>query len=143
MTDMSKYNVVGGSDGEDLKASAPENQGKSYKFTITKVGEVTYPPGDFSDVPVTKSTLYFAETDKKMVVRPKNNEHLCEKYGVNSDGWIGKTIGAESEAWTSNTGSGWMWTVRALEVEFDSVAAPSAAAPIPNSEPDFDDSLPF
>ncbi len=130
MTDMSKYNVENESDN-DYKAS--EEQGKTYKLTIKSVGDVTYPPGKFSDVPVTKSTLFFEETDKRMVVRPASNRHLCEKYGNASKGWIGKTISAESEPWTSDTGSGWMWTIRALEVEFDPVAP----------EPDPNDDIPF
>ena len=114
--DMSKFNVES-KESDDLKASA--NQGKSFKFTIKEVGTVTYPPGEFSKVEETKSTLFFKETDKRMVVRPKNNRHLCEKYGDDSDGWVGKTIAAEAEEWSSNTGGGWMWTIRALEVEFD------------------------
>ena len=139
MTDMSKYNVENESDN-DLKASG-DNQGKSFKLTIKKVGEVTYPPGKFSDVPVTKSTLFFEETDQRLVVRPKSNRDLCKEYGDDGDGWIGKTVSAESEEWTSDTGSGWMWTVRPLEVKFDSVAAPRAKAP--EATEDFDDSLPF
>ena len=115
--DMSKFNVDA-KDNNDLKASG-ENEGKTFKLTIKSVGDVTYPPGNYSDKEVTKSTLFFNETEKRMVLRPVNNKHLCEKYGNESSEWIGKTISAESEAWTSDTGSGWMWTVRALEVEFD------------------------
>jgi len=130
VVDMSKYNVENESDN-DLKAS--DEQGKTFKLTIKRVGEVTYPPGKFSDVPVTKSTLFFEETSKRLVVRPASNRHLCEKYGFDSDGWLGKSVSVESEAWTSDTGSGWMWTVRALEVEFD--AAPG--------EEDPNDEIPF
>ncbi len=129
---MSKYNVENESDN-DFKAS--EEQKKTYKLTIKSVGEVTYPPGKFSDKPVTKSTLLFEESDKRMVVRPASNRHLCEKYGDDSAGWIGKTVSAESESWVSDTGSGWMWTIQALEVEFDVPDAPA--------EKDFDDDLPF
>lgn len=128
MADMSKYNVENESDN-DLKAS--EEQGKTYKLTIKSVGEVTYPPGKFSDVPVTKSTLFFKETEKRLVVRPASNRHLCKEYGDDSAGWIGKTVSAESEAWTSDTGSGWMWTVRALEVQFDDVPEPDPSDIIP------------
>ena len=115
--DMSKFNVEA-QENDDLKASG-DNEGKSYKLTIKEVGEVTYPPGDYSDVEVTKSTLFFEETPKRMVVRPANNRHLCEKYGFDGDGWVGKTIGAESERWGNATKGGWMWTIRALEVDFD------------------------
>ena len=120
---MSRYNVENESDN-DFKASDAAEQGKTYKLTIKGVGEVTYPPGKFSDIAVTKSTLFFNETDKRLVVRPASNRHLCEKYGDDSGGWIGKTVSAESEPWTSDTGSGWMWTVQALEVEFDTLQTP-------------------
>ena len=113
--DMSKYNVV--SDSNDLKAGG-DNEGKTYRLTIRDTGEVTFPPGKFNNEPVTKSTLFFDETDKRMVLNPTNNRHLCEKYTDDGDNWKGKTISAESEKWKSDAGEGWMWTVRALEVEF-------------------------
>jgi len=131
MTDMSQYNIENESDN-DLRADG-DNAGKTFKLTITEVGLVTYPPGKFSSEPVTKSTLFFEETIRRMVVRPKNNRHLCEKYGNDDAGWIGKTISAESEKWNSDTGSGWMWTINALEVEFDAVVP----------EPDPNDDIPF
>jgi len=120
VADMSKYNAPLESDN-DLKADSQENMGKTFKFTIKSVGDVTYPPGKYSDVPVTKSTLFFAETGKRLVVRPAMNRLLCNKYGDDSEGWVGKTISAESESWKSDTGSGWMWTLSALEVEFDTL----------------------
>jgi len=134
MADMSKYNAPLESDN-DLKADG-ENAGKTFKFTIKDTGEVTYPPGKFNDAEVTKSTLFFKETGQRLVVRPAMNRHLCSKYGTNSENWIGKTISAESEQWKSDTGSGWMWTLNALDVEFDEV--PTAPA-----DPEFDDPIPF
>ena len=115
--DMSKFNVEA-KESDDLKASG-DNEGKSFKLTIKDVGTVAYPPGDYSDKEETKSTLFFNETEKRMVVRPANNKHLCEKYGYDSSDWVGKAIGVESERWGNATKGGWMWTVRALDVEFD------------------------
>jgi len=132
MADMSKYNAPLEADN-DLKAD--ENVGKTFKFTIKKVGNVTYPPGKYSEVEVTKSTLFFEETNQRMVVRPAMNRYLCKKYSDDGDNWIGKKISAESEAWKSDTGSGWMWTLQALEVEFDELTPP------PLDEPS--DDLPF
>ncbi len=123
MADMSKYNAPLESDN-DLKADGQEEMGKTFKFTIKSVGDVTYPPGKYSEVEVTKSTLFFKETKQRLVVRPAMNRYLCKKYGNDSDGWVGKAISAESEAWKSDTGSGWMWTLNALDVEFDELAPP-------------------
>ena len=121
MTDMSKYNAPLESDN-DLKADGDDERGKTFKLTIKSVCDVTYPPGKFSEVEVIKSTLFFEETDQRLVVRPAMNRLLCKKYGTDSNGWVGKTISAESEQWQSDTGSGWMWTLQALEVEFDTLA---------------------
>ena len=118
MTDMSKYNSPE-VENNDLKADAEESRGKVFKLTIKEVGEHTYPPGKYSDVPVTKSTLFFEETDKRLVVRPQANRHLCEKYTSDSTAWVGKQVSIEADAWQSDTGSGWMWTITALDVEFD------------------------
>ena len=132
--DMSKYNAPMESDN-DLKAEALA--GKLFKFTIKSVGEVKYPPGKYSDSEVTKSTLFFEESPQRLVVRPAMNRYLCNKYGNDSDKWIGKAISAESESWKSDSGSGWMWTLNALDVEFDNV--PNA----PAAEEEFDQEIPF
>jgi hypothetical protein len=130
--DMSKFNAPLESDN-DLKADG-ENCGKTFKFTIKDAGTVTYPPGKFNDMEVTKSTLFFEETNQRLVVRPAMNRLLCKKYGNDSSGWIGKSISAESEPWKSDTGSGWMWTLTALDMEFDEITPPPA---------DYDDEINF
>jgi hypothetical protein len=137
MADMSKYNAPLDSEN-DLKADGEKEMGKTFKFTIKSVGDVTFPPGKYSDVPVTKSTLFFEESKKRLVVRPAMNRLLCTKYGNDSDGWVGKTISAESEKWTSDTGSGWMWTLAALEVEFDTLSEYEK-----EDKEDFNDTVPF
>ena len=131
--DMSKFNAPLESDN-DLKADG-ENAGKTFRFTIKGVGKVTYPPGKYSDAEVTKSTLFFDESPQRLVVRPAMNRYLCKKYGNDSDGWVGKAISAESESWKSDSGSGHMWTLNALDVEFDEIPPPPAD--------DFDDDIPF
>ena len=132
--DMSKFNAPLESDN-DLKADHQDNMGKTFKLTIKDVGSVTYPPGKYSDSEVTKSTLFFNEIPQRLVVRPAMNRHLCQKYGTDSTNWVGKSISAESESWKSDTGSGWMWTLRALDVEFDEVVA--------TPDEDFSDDIPF
>jgi len=136
--DMSKYNAPLDSDN-DLKADGKEEMGKTFKFTIKEVGDVTYPPGKYSEVEVTKSTLFFKETEQRLVVRPAMNRYLCKKYGKDSDGWVGKAISAESESWKSDTGSGWMWTLNALDVEFDTLQA----ATTKDASEEFSDEIPF
>ena len=128
LADMSKYNAPLDSDN-DLKADGQDEMGKTFKFTIRAVGDVTYPPGKYSEVEVTKSTLFFHETNQRLVVRPAMNRYLCKKYGNDSDGWVGKAISAESESWKSDTGSGWMWTLNALDVEFDELQPPPLDEP--------------
>ena len=140
IVDMSKFNVES-KESDDLKASA--NQGKSYKFTIKAVDSVTYPANEWNDKPETKPTLFFEETDKRLVVRPKNTLHLREKYGDDSNNWLGKTIACDSESWTNGNNSGWMWTVRALDVEFDAAPAPVTKNAIEPGPDDFDDEIPF
>ena len=139
MADMSKYNAPLDSDN-DLKADGQDEMGKTFRFTIKSVGDVTYPPGKYSEVEVTKSTLFFVETEQRLVVRPAMNRYLCKKYGNDSDGWVGKAISAESEPWKSDTGSGWMWTLNALDVEFDKLQTSGGGQ---LSEPDPDYSIPF
>ena len=138
MADMSKYNAPLESDN-DLKADHDDTRGETFKFIIKSVGHVTYPPGKYSDVEVTKSTLFFEGETRRLVVRPAMNRLLCSEYGDDSEGWIGKTISAKSEAWKSDTGSGYMWTLNALDVEYANLP-PQSENPAPA---DPDDDIPF
>ena len=114
---MSKYKSA--DDADDLKAGDEENQGKTYKLTIKSQADVTYPPSKWNPESETKPTLFFKETEKRLVLNRPGNKTLRKKYGDESDDWIDKAIYIESITWQNDTQSGWMWDVQALDVEFN------------------------
>ena len=114
--DMSKYNPEA-KENNDLKAS--DNQGKTFKLTIREISDVTYPPSKWNPESETKPTLFFLESDKRLVVNRPNNQVLCDAYKTESKGWEGKRVAAKSVAWSNGEHGGWMWELQALDQELN------------------------
>lgn len=112
--DMSQYKGEGNT--TDLKAK--DFIGKNMRVTIERVDTVTYPADD-NKPEQTKAVLYFVGKEKRLVLNGTNTETLCNAYGTESDGWLGKEIGLSVKDYTDK-GFGHGWIVQALDMEMDS-----------------------
>lgn len=118
--DMSKY---GQSDSNDLKAS--DFIGKNLKVVISRVEIRNFEANE--KMPAnSKPALHFEGKEKTLVLNATNTKTLCEAYGSDSEGWIGKQIGLTVADYTAK-GFGHGWVVTPLDVE----------------PPSFDDEIPF
>ena len=118
--DMTKYSQ---SDSNDLKAS--DFIGKNLKVTISKV-EIRNFEASEKMAANSKPSLHFEGKEKTLVLNATNTKTLCDAYGGDSEGWIGKQVGLTVADYT-NKGFGHGWVVRPLDIV----------------EPDFDDAIPF
>ena len=100
---------------EDLKAK--DFVGKSMKLKIDRVDTVTYPANE-KQPEQTKAVLYFEGKEKRLVLNSTNTETLCNAYGDDSDGWVGKNISLTTKDYSAE-GFGHGWIVAALDVDFD------------------------
>jgi hypothetical protein len=108
----------------DLKAA--DFKGQNLKVTIDGVGERTYEGREDRPEQV-KTTLTFVGKEKTLVCSDTNNNILCDAYGDDSDGWIGKEIGLSTKTWNFGEGDKEGWIVTPLDVE----------------PPEFSDDIPF
>lgn len=119
--DMSQYKAEGNT--TDLQAK--DFIGKNLKLTIERVETVTYPADD-NKPEQTRAVLYFVGKEKRIVLNGTNTEILCDAYGSDSEGWVGKEIGATTKDYTKK-GFGHGWIIKALDAK----------------EPEFDSDIPF
>jgi hypothetical protein len=118
--DMTKYSQ---GDSNDLKAV--DFIGKNLKVVISKVEIRNFEATE--KMPAnSKPCLHFEGKEKTLVLNATNTKTLCEAYGADSDGWIGKQVGLTVADYTSK-GFGHGWVVTALDVE----------------PPAFEDDIPF
>lgn len=106
--DMSQYSTT---EGKDLKAK--DFIGKNLKVKISKVEIRDYPATD-DQAASQKPALHFEGKEKTLVLNATNTKILCEGYGNDSDGWVGKHVGLSVVDYTSK-GFGHGWTVKALD----------------------------
>lgn len=118
--DMTKYSQ---GDSNDLKAS--DFIGKNLKVTISKV-EIRNFEASEKMAANSKPALHFEGKEKTLVLNATNTKTLCEAYGGDSEGWIGKQVGLTVADYTSK-GFGHGWIVTPLDVE----------------PPEFSDEIPF
>ena len=111
--DMSQYKGEGNT--TDLKAK--DFIGKNLKVKIERVDTVTY-PADENKPEQTKAVLYFVGKEKRLVLNGTNTETLCNAYGNDSDGWLGKEVALSVKDYTDK-GFGHGWIVTPIEVDFD------------------------
>jgi hypothetical protein len=114
--DMSKFAQ---SESNDLKAA--DFVGKNLKVTISRV-EIRHFDATEKMAANDKPALHFeGKGEKTLVLNATNTKTLCEAYGSESDGWVGKQIGLSVADYTSK-GFGHGWVVTPLDVpppEFD------------------------
>jgi hypothetical protein len=118
--DMTKY---GQSDSNDLKAA--DFIGKNLRVAISKV-EIRNFEATEKMAANSKPCLHFQGKEKTLVLNATNTKTLCDAYGAESDGWIGKNVGLTVKDY-SDKGFGHGWIVTPLDVE----------------PPTFDDEIPF
>lgn len=111
--DMSKYKAEANTD--DLKAK--DFIGKNLKLTIERVETVTYPANE-QQPENTKPALYFVGKTKRLIMNGTNTETLCNAYGNDSEGWVGKDISLTTKDYTDK-GFGHGWIVAALSQDFE------------------------
>ena len=98
----------------DLKAK--NFLGKNLKLEIERADTVTYNEGKPEEQ--TKSVLYFVGKDLRLVLNATNNETVCNAYGDDDSGWIGKNISLTTKTYEAE-GYDPGWIVAALDVEFN------------------------
>ena len=118
--DMSKFAQ---SESSDLKAA--DFVGKNLKVTISAV-EVRHFEARDNQPATDKPALRFEGKEKALILNTTNARILCDAYGDESEGWIGKSIGLSVADYTSK-GFGHGWVVHPLDV----------------APPEFDDDIPW
>ena len=113
--DMSKFNQPPKVE-TDMKAK--NFLGKNFKLTIERADTVTY--NDGKDNAETKSVIYFAGKSLRLVLNATNNEIICNAYGNDDDGWVGKEISLSTKTYEKE-GYDPGWIVAALDVKVDDI----------------------
>ena len=108
--DMTQYSQ---SDSNDLKAA--DFIGMNLKVTISKVEIRNFEATEKMSAN-SKPSLHFEGKEKTLVLNATNTKTLCDAYGSDSEGWIGKQVGLTVADYTSK-GFGHGWIVTALDVE--------------------------
>jgi len=108
--DMTKF-----SQSESKYLKAADFVGKRLKVVISDVKAVELEAEDGRPAQ-TKPALFFEGKEKGLLLNPTNTKGLCEAYGTDSDGWVGKEIGLSVKEY-DNFPPGWV--VAPLEVEFE------------------------
>lgn len=82
--DMTQY---AGSESKYLKAA--DLKGKNPTLVIERVELVTF---ENDGETKTRPAIFFQGKEKGMTLNPTNTEVLVQKFGSQSDDWIGKTV---------------------------------------------------
>jgi len=109
MADMSKF-----SSSESKHLKAKDFLGKNLKVTISDVQIVEFEASEGAEA-ATRAVLLFEGKEKGLVLNATNNKTLCDAYGNDSDGWIGKTVALSTKEY-ENFAPGWI--VNPLDVEY-------------------------